>query len=581
MIGPFTYSLSIWPPLILAIAMAGLSLYGWRRRRLRGAFAFTLQMAFISLWSFGVTLELATVEMSDKVFWFKFAFFWLGPAAIASLVFILEYAGLDRFLKPRFLIPMVLFILLASAVILTDSYRHLVWQDFFLENGRVVALRGMGYWLLISIGYLLTSLTIPILIWLFIRSPRLRWPLGLVLCGHLAVRLGLLLDVAEVRALTLGDLSTQMMGFNAAMYAIALFVFGMLDPIPVARKTVIEQMQEGMLVLDTNGVIVDLNAAARRILDCPAEHVRGQDASRLLPGFEVTLHQPEVEGTTQREISLGKGERKNYYRLDISSLKDRRDQVIGSLVLLHDVTLEKRSQAQIVEHQRVLAALGEREHLARELHDQLAQELSYINLQAQTISALMDAGETTQAVATASHLAEIARQTQIDVRELISFLINPKYSTEGFLAALRQTVAGFSQRSGIQVDLQTPFRIEPAEVDPSVEVQLLRITQEALTNIRKHSCAEQVRVCLAYEGARIELSIEDDGIGIRPEALSGDGRGYGLQIMRERAEEVGGNLEISTAAGKGTRISVRMPVGSRPVSEAADPVPELQPEQPA
>jgi signal transduction histidine kinase len=167
------------------------------------------------------------------------------------------------------------------------------------------------------------------------------------------------------------------------------------------------------------------------------------------------------------------------------------------------------------------------------------------------------------------------------VRELISFLINPKYSTEGFLAALRQTVAGFSQRSGIQVDLQTPFRIEPAEVDPSVEVQLLRITQEALTNIRKHSCAEQVRVCLAYEGARIELSIEDDGVGIRPEALSGDGRGYGLQIMRERAEEVGGNLEISTAAGKGTRISVRMPVGSRPVSEAADPVPELQPEQPA
>jgi PAS domain S-box-containing protein len=580
MIGPFSYSLSIWPPLILTIAMAGLCLYGWRHRRLPGGFVFTLQMLFISLWSLGVTLEMAAVEISDKIFWSKFQFFWLGPAAIASLFFILEYAGLDRFLKPRFIIPVLLFVLLGSFLIITDGLHHWVWQDFWLENGRVVALRGIGYWTLISVGYLLTFLTIPIIIWLFIRSPRLRWPLGLVLCGHLAVRIGLLIDAAEVHPLTLGDLSTQMMGFNAAMYAIALFVFGMLDPIPVARKTVIEQMREGMLVLDQNGVIIDLNAAAAGILNLPVEQACGREASRLLPGFEATCLPPEAEGSIQSEVSLGKGGQIHYYRLDLSSLRDRRDQVIGSLVLLHDVTQEKRSQAHIMENQRVLAVLGERERLARELHDQLAQELSFINLEAQAASALIEAGETTQAVATASRLAEIARQTQIDVRELISFLINPKYTTEGFLAVLRQTVTGFSQRSGIQVDLQTPEQYQQAQINPAIEVQLLRITQEALTNIRKHSCAQHTKVSLANGGGQVKLTIEDDGIGIRPEELSGDGRGYGLQIMRERAAEVGGKLEISTALGKGTCISVCVPAGSQSVSEPADPGPELYPVQP-
>jgi signal transduction histidine kinase len=148
------------------------------------------------------------------------------------------------------------------------------------------------------------------------------------------------------------------------------------------------------------------------------------------------------------------------------------------------------------------------------------------------------------------------------VRELIGFLINPPRVDGDFLGALRRTVEGFSQKSGVQADLEVDESLPFAALDPAVGVQLLRVTQEALTNVRKHACARHARVRLSPVPGGVELLIEDDGVGFDQHALPGEGEGFGMRIMHERVAEIGGVLNISSRPGQGARVSVQVPVGS-------------------
>jgi PAS domain S-box-containing protein len=344
------------------------------------------------------------------------------------------------------------------------------------------------------------------------------------------------------------------------MYAVALFRFHIFDPIPAARETVIEQIREGMLVLDIQQKIVDLNPAAEKILGMPAARIRGHAAGEVLPASLLESAQLDSQGTAQAEICLGNGRGARDYTLQLSPLKDWHGSTIGLLMLLHDVTEQNRAQAQLMEQQRVVATLEEGERLARELHDQLAQEISFINLQAQAACALLDSGQDTQAKAAILRLAEIARLTQTDMRELISFLINPATLKGGFLETLRWTTDGFCHRSGIQVELQVPDSFHRVPLSSTAEVQLLRIIQEALTNIRKHANAGHVLVSLAVDLGQIELAIEDDGVGFDPDKLAGNDGNFGLGIMADRAEEIGAAFQVVSQPGSGARVTVSVPV---------------------
>jgi len=212
-----------------------------------------------------------------------------------------------------------------------------------------------------------------------------------------------------------------------------------------------------------------------------------------------------------------------------------------------------------------MATLEERERLARELHDQLAQDLAFINLQAQAACAMIESDQADQAEATIQRLAEITRQIQTDVRESISFLGATNFENGGFLEAFSQTVARFTQMTGIQVEMHLPSSIHMDNLDPTIQVQLLRIMQEALTNIRKHACANRAWVNLVLDSGKIELTIEDDGIGFEPGKLVDDSGSFGLRIMRERTEEIGGELQISAVPGGGTRIELQVPAKNQDI----------------
>jgi signal transduction histidine kinase len=208
---------------------------------------------------------------------------------------------------------------------------------------------------------------------------------------------------------------------------------------------------------------------------------------------------------------------------------------------------------------RALAITEERERIAREMHDSLAQVLGYVNTKAQAAKALLANGDTDRAAAQLGQLAEAARAAYADVREGILGLRTSPDRERGFADLLGEHLARWQEQSGVRVELDAPADALPA-LSPLAEVQLLRIVQEALTNVRKHAGAARAWVRLRPADGALAVEIEDDGAGFDPDGL---GRTafprFGLATMRERAEAAGGSFEVDAAPGRGTRVRVRIP----------------------
>jgi len=258
-------------------------------------------------------------------------------------------------------------------------------------------------------------------------------------------------------------------------------------------------------------------------------------------------------------MSLGSGAETRYYLLETSALKDWRGLEIGRLLLLHDVTEQKRAQAQLVEQQRALATLKEREHMARELHDSLGQVLGYAGLQVEVAAKLSRDGQGEAAATHLDRLGSVIREAHADVREFILDLRSTPSLQQPFFTVLHQYLEGFTNNYDIKTQLTIGPEIDDRTFSADTQLQIFRIVQEALSNARKHGRARHVQVMFAAEDSRICMTIQDDGAGFDLTQVT-DGGHFGLRFMRERAEELGGRLQVDSTPGKGTRVVVEVPV---------------------
>jgi signal transduction histidine kinase len=216
--------------------------------------------------------------------------------------------------------------------------------------------------------------------------------------------------------------------------------------------------------------------------------------------------------------------------------------------------------AQLYRQLRYLAALEERDRLAREMHDHLSQALGYLNVKASLTSDLLSTGRDQQAQESLLELKRVAKKVYTDVRETIFNLRTVVSPRVGLIPTLRDYLADYRAHYGVEADLVFGD-IDLVELLPEVAGQLLCIVQEALANVRKHAGACRVRIRCDQEGDQVCIRIEDDGQGFLPDQVAEEtSQHYGLQIMAERAESVGGSLELVSQPGLGTQVIVRMPL---------------------
>ena len=204
------------------------------------------------------------------------------------------------------------------------------------------------------------------------------------------------------------------------------------------------------------------------------------------------------------------------------------------------------------------AVQDERQRTRRELHDGVAQSLNYLRLRIQQINKSLPSGNSAKLTTDLEELHSVVRATYEDIREAID-QFSTEVMTRPLLPALADYIHEFSQRNVMPVEFTPPETLR--ELSPQAELQLLRIAQEALTNVRKHTQATKVWVTFNDTDDGVELRVTDNGQGFdtsADQAPTADG-GHGLRGMREWAEELGGVLEVHSTPGEGTELLVAVP----------------------
>jgi signal transduction histidine kinase len=219
-----------------------------------------------------------------------------------------------------------------------------------------------------------------------------------------------------------------------------------------------------------------------------------------------------------------------------------------------------------------LAVAEERLRIAHEMHDGLAQVLAYVNTKAQAVKAFLRNGRPDEAAQQLDQLAAAAREVYADVRESIIGLRSAAVPGRTISDALQDYVSTWQAHAGVECDL----KIEGVpRLSPNAQLQVLRIVQESLANIRKHARATRASLTIEQSASTLRIMIEDNGSGFKPGEL---GRSefprFGLSTMRERAETIGGRFELDSIPGSGTRVTIELPTPAGPESQMPESIQE-------
>jgi len=224
----------------------------------------------------------------------------------------------------------------------------------------------------------------------------------------------------------------------------------------------------------------------------------------------------------------------------------------------------------------------ERRRIARELHDGVGPALASLNIRLRTARKLLERDHHPVAEEI-EELAELAQANIQDIRRLIHDLRPAALDELGLVPALREYVARYQEEQGLEVALALPALPVPSVAEGSpvegpegdkrlpapLETALFRIAQEALNNVAKHAQAQRVEVAMTRDRGGVTLRVADDGRGFDPQAPR-PGTHLGLWSMRERVEQLGGQFEVESAPGRGTKLTITIPAKSREGVETSE-----------
>jgi two-component system NarL family sensor kinase len=342
-----------------------------------------------------------------------------------------------------------------------------------------------------------------------------------------------------------------------------------------AYRVLIECMHEGALTLTADMMVLYANQCFARMVKCPLEQVIGSSFRRFLSAEDLAALRPLLKRAhksgfkIQALLIAGDGSQMPA-QLSIRPLAKSGLNRAAIGMVVTDMSDARRNEEMLraLSHRLVQAQEAERGRVAIELHDHVTQLLCAILVRSQVLSnrlSVRDGPSKREAM----KLHEMLGQTANEV-ERISRHLRPSVLRElGLAAVLRDTSTEFAKRTGVSVKLAC-VRLT-ARLPADTELTLYRILQEALKNVEKHARAHHVTVRLRQQGACIQLTIKDDGIGFDPDEHPAKRKrmsGLDLFGMQERATYMGGTVKVKSARGAGTEIEASIPLS--PKIAAAD-----------
>jgi len=365
-----------------------------------------------------------------------------------------------------------------------------------------------------------------------------------------------------LRAIRTGEVDTVMVAGKEGSQVFTL------DGAEHAYRVLIESMNEGALMLMADKTILFANQCFANMVKCPLEQVTGSSFRRFLSAAD----QATLKSLLKRSDQFGAKTEMLLHASDATQVPARlsvrplarngfKSATFGLVVT--DMTEARRNEEMLraLTHRVVQTQEAERGRVALDLHDHITQLLCAVLVRSQTLADKLPASEG-PLKREALKLRELLGQTADEVERISRNLRPGALEQLGLDIVLRDTSVEFAKRTGVAVNLTCVSLT--VRLPGDIELALYRILQEALQNVAAHAHARHVQVSLRKQDGFVQLVIHDDGISFRsePHPASQKKRGrLGLISMRERAAYVGGSLSVKSAPGKGTTITVQIPLG--------------------
>ncbi len=358
---PLQYTPFVFPLLISAALSAWLALYCWKHRPTDGAIPLATLMLGVAVWSVGEAGRLVSTVPSASFIWTRVRYLGIVLVPGAWLAFALEYTGQAKWLTARNIALMAVEPAAILVLVWTNQFHHLIWGPMGMESyGSLSVWRashGGLFWVHAAYSYLLLLIGTFLLTRALIHSPRLySAQAGILVLGAILSVVANALSLVGLNPLPL-DPTPLAFALGGLALVWDVLRFRLFDIVPVARSTVVESMGDGMLVLDPENRVVDINPAARDIIGHPTSEIVGQPIDRVLANRpDLIEHLRDGEGR-HAEITVGEGGSRRDYDVLISPLQDRRGRIGGRLVVLHDISGIMKAEADLISQKQWFESL--------------------------------------------------------------------------------------------------------------------------------------------------------------------------------------------------------------------------------
>lgn len=544
-----------------------------KKSQAKGARLFVIMAFLLTVWSFANAMEMAALDLTTKIFWANMQYIAYCYFPVAWLALCLQITNHDNWIKSKKYLWVAVIPTLIIILAWTDSWHNLIRFDMQLDNsgsfpvidkeyGPVFFVHATyAYFLDIFAGLLLLRT-------IFLGNKVYRKQATVLLLGFSFIVIPNLLYVLGLSPVERIDITPIFFAPAGLITAWGIFRFNLFEVIPVARATVIETMDSGMMVLDLQDRVLDINPAFSKIVGFNASQIinkKVEDVCKHVPELVEVIHDKRL---IHSEFPIDINGVSKVYEGLLSPLTDSEGAIFGKLLVIYDITEKKMAEHMFAKQQWKLAVTVERERMAKDMHDNLSQILSFINIQAQGIRQELRNAGVDIGTDKLDKLVKVTQSAHQDIRAYIRDARSLAAVETNFMLVLTKEIMWFEEQTGLKIELDITHGFTGEELKLETRSHLLYIIKEALNNIRKHAVAEHVKIVLSMTQEQLLVLVEDDGIGfdIKRDVLAGS---LGIEIMQERAKKMGSKISIQSTTGQGTKVKVliSMKKGSEMIDE--------------
>lgn len=565
----YEYVPDIWPLIASSTITLLLGLYAFIvRRKAKGVLSFILSMLVLTIWSVANAFEMCGADLTTKLFWANMQYFSYCYSPVTLFVLCTEFAGYDRLEEHKKIFWLALLPTVILLLVWTNSLHGLIRYDVNMDYSGVYPVITKKYGAAFYIHALYSySLNFSAFIYLlravfFKRTVYRNQALSLLLGLSLILTPNMIFILGVIPSYRF-DITPIFFGPAGLITAWGIFRYRLFDVVPIAWAAVVRNMNSGVMVLDMQDRVLEINPAFEEIISRKVNEISAKEAGEVCRDIPALAKAIEDRSITRTEFSIKSINITRIYEVYLSFIFGNKGELIGRLVITNNITEKIQQQESLLEQQWKLAVGEERERMARDLHDNLGQIMGFINMQAQGIRQELK----NEGIETASdkidRLVDVTQSAHLELREFIRSIRNQASLGIDLVTAINIGIRNFREQTGIKVIHNVSGAAESEDIRPDIKINILNIVKEALNNIAKHAKANNVKVVLKISSEKIYVLIEDDGEGFDITGSNSTNKAkFGLDIMRERAAEIGGRLSIDSFPETGTRVILHVPAES-------------------